>query len=349
MILNFLSNCYKVKYLSIISLVIINLSVAKNDELLREYRVLMYAPSGWHESTGVELQTVETILSQYRERLEDSLGVPVIHVTEEGYEFEQNDIVVQTGAWGSEMGNQFPSRSIVHPIFWDWIAPKYTYLRYLSKHNVPVLPAYHYHDGVVKDLKTNGAIDIGSVLENIEGKIVIKKCGVAGGGSGVYLLGRKDAYDFIGGLNNTHGALIQRDYSHSFSKGEYKVAINTRTGEFLGVRHIFPGKEFGTYIPAKEMPLPMRKAALLASRAVLQFASENGVLPPPILRVDLVRLDDDKYVVNELEIADFVSWQWGKACINDCSVDNRVVEILRQSVLDTAIWHESNKCVSSEK
>ena len=111
----------------------------------------------------------------------------------------------------------------------------------------------------------------------------------------------------------------------------------------LGARHAPPRREFGTCLLPPELPQRLCAVACGAADVVRDYALAKSLPPPPVIRVDCLQLPRGEegggggagtaahgdaataragevvdgggvWTVNEIELADYASWQWGAAC-----------------------------------
>ena len=304
--------------------------------------IVVYAKfaAEWEATTGVRPQVVESLAQRFRDGIASRLPahLPQPQLVSDASEIPEGAIVLFGCSLGVETASTFAaSRPVLcspAPL-WDWVTPKYPYMRALVTAGIAIPPTWHVHstaEGVQAvdllkfDVCASGeAATTDHIVRHLVRahpaalKLVVKQCCALGGALAVEVLDAAAAASRAVELAVAGGdVLLQPDLSADFAVGETKCCVRvgrdaTESSVVLGARHAPPGCEFGTLQTPDALPPALKAVAGGAADVLRDFALGAGVAPPPMVRVDCIEVSGD-WTVNEFELCDYGCWMWGWAC-----------------------------------
>ena len=309
----------------------------------------------WEHTTGVPQATVLALANHFcdgiAQRLPRDVAVPDLVL--DAALVPPNAVILFACALGTETSSTFAAscQSAAAPALWDWISSKHTYLSALAAAGVPVPPTWvvlgasaacalrarEVLVGSETSVGASGEQEVKKALEHAwrgADRLVVKQCLALGGTVAVERLIAAEAVSRALALAaEGHDVLVQPDLRDEFAVGEHKCCVEVGgaagvASRVLGARHAPPGCEFGRCLMPAALPAGLRDVAARAADQLRDHALDAGVTPPPVIRVDCVQLSG-VWCVNEFELADYASWQWGLACNGVAGpVDNAVCDAL---------------------
>lgn len=289
-----------------------------------------FAPE-WEASTGVPQAIVRQLSERFRDGVAERLSTqPCPTLVSDAADVPAGAILLFACALGNETATLWervkPLACSAAPALWNWISPKHPYMRALAEAGVPILPTWAILGETLQaENLISRAPSVPATREALmaahagAATLVVKQCCALGGTLAVEVHAAAAAIERAMQLaTGGRDVLVQPDWSAAFATGETKccVAVGAAAGaasRVLGARHAPPGREFGVFTPASGLPEELCAVAGRAADVLRDHALGIGVAPPPVVRVDCIEAEG-AWSVNELELCDYASWMWDRAC-----------------------------------